>query len=86
MNAFIPRRIVVLVVCAGCLAACGGDDDSGRKGTSPTGAETNVTRHTGCRPGGSVEFWEMVGSGHYLFPTDEFRRIVVDYFFSHPKP
>ena len=50
------------------------------------GAETKVTRYAGCRPGGSVEFWEMTGSGHYLFPTDEFRRVIADYFFSHPKP
>jgi polyhydroxybutyrate depolymerase len=50
------------------------------------GAETTVTRYTGCRPGGSVEFWEMAGSGHYFFATDEFRRVVVDYFFAHPKP
>ena len=50
------------------------------------GAETKVTRYTGCKPGGSVESWEMVGSGHYLFTTDEFRRAIADYFFSHPKP
>jgi len=54
---------------------------------STPGAETRVTRYTeGCRPGGSVEFWEMIGAGHYFFPTAEFKRVVVDYFFSHPKP
>jgi polyhydroxybutyrate depolymerase len=51
------------------------------------GAETRVTRYTaGCRPGGSVEFWEMMGAGHYLQPTDEFRRAVTDWFFAHAKP
>jgi polyhydroxybutyrate depolymerase len=50
------------------------------------GIETEVTRYSGCRSGGSVEAWKMVGVGHYLLPTDEFRRVVVDYFFSHPKP
>jgi hypothetical protein len=44
--------------------------------TRVAGAETKVTRHTGCKPGGSVESWEMIGSGHYLFTTDEFRRVV----------
>jgi hypothetical protein len=54
---------------------------------SVPGAETRVTRFVeGCRPGGSVELWEMVGAGHYFFPTAEFKRVVVDYFFSHPKP
>jgi polyhydroxybutyrate depolymerase len=51
------------------------------------GAETRVTRYgEGCRPGGTVEFWEMVGADHYFFPTAEFKRLAADWFFSHPKP
>jgi len=49
------------------------------------GAETRVTRWGDCRPGGSVEFWEMVGADHYFFPTAEFKRVIVEWFFSHPK-
>jgi hypothetical protein len=46
-----------------------------------------VTRYSqGCRRGGTVEFWEMVGADHFFIPTPEFKRLVVDYFFSHPKP
>ncbi len=52
---------------------------------SQPGAETRVTRYTDCRPGASVELWEMLGSGHYFFPTAEFKRVVFDYFLSHPK-
>lgn len=51
------------------------------------GVETRITRYVeGCRPGGSVELWEMIGSGHYFTPTDEFREAIFDYFESHPKP
>lgn len=50
------------------------------------GPETHVTRWTdGCRPGGSVEFWVMEGADHYFVPTAEFKRVVVDWFFAHPK-
>src|SRR5262249_39705791 len=42
------------------------------------GPETLVTRYLdGCRPGGTVEFWEMVGADHFFVPTAEFKRIVV---------
>ncbi|MEW6271596.1 MAG: PQQ-binding-like beta-propeller repeat protein [Thermodesulfobacteriota bacterium] len=51
-----------------------------------SGAETRVTLYRrGCRPGGTVELWEMVGADHYFFPTEEFKRVVVDWFFAHPK-
>jgi polyhydroxybutyrate depolymerase len=49
------------------------------------GAETHVTRWSGCRPGGSVEFWVMEGADHYFVPTPEFKRVIVDWFFAHPK-
>jgi polyhydroxybutyrate depolymerase len=53
---------------------------------SQPGAETRTTLYTeGCKRGGSVQFWEMVGAGHYFFPTDEFKQVVFDYFLSHPK-
>lgn len=51
------------------------------------GAETRVTRYVeGCRPGGTVEFWEMLDASHFFIPSPEFRERIVDYFFSHPKP
>jgi polyhydroxybutyrate depolymerase len=50
------------------------------------GAETVVTRYVdGCRDGGSVEFWEMVGADHFFVPTAEFKRVVGDWFLTHPK-
>lgn len=50
------------------------------------GAETRVTRWSeGCLPGSSVELWEMIGAGHFFFPTDEFKERLFDYFDSHPK-
>ncbi len=60
----------------------GGTVDADR---SQPGAETRVTRYQNCRPGGSVEFWEMIDSGHFFFPTADFKDIVFDYFLSHPK-
>lgn len=51
------------------------------------GAETRVTRWVeGCRPGGTVEFWEMIGADHFFVPAPEFKRVVVDWFFAHAKP
>jgi polyhydroxybutyrate depolymerase len=50
------------------------------------GPETEVTRWAaGCRKGGSVEFWRMVGADHFFVPTPDFRRVVSDWFFAHPK-
>lgn len=47
------------------------------------GVETVVTRYVdGCRAGGSVEFWEMVGADHFFVPTGEFKRVVGDWFFA----
>jgi polyhydroxybutyrate depolymerase len=69
----------------GCRAATEGpvlDLDTRRPG-----AETTVTRFVeGCRRGGSVELWTMVGSGHHIEPTDEFRREIADFIATHPKP
>ncbi len=52
----------------------------------PDSAETQVTRYLDCVPGGSVELWAMVGSGHGFEPNEEFRRRIADYIESHPKP
>ena len=50
------------------------------------GSETSVIRYTdGCLPGGTVEFWEMVGSDHFFFPTSEVKSVLFDYISSHPK-
>jgi polyhydroxybutyrate depolymerase len=75
------QRWVDLNQCAS--AASGGMIDADR---SRPGDETVVTRWTDCRPGGSVEFWQMIDAGHYFIPTDEFDQTVFEYFLSHPKP
>lgn len=71
------------------LNRCGAPEMGGRIDADALtpGAETRVTRYVeGCRPGGTVEFWEMLGAGHFFIPSPEFRDVIVDYFFSHPKP
>jgi len=71
------------------LNRCGAPEAGGRIDADALtpGAETRVTRYVeGCRPGGTVEFWEMLGAGHFFIPSPEFREVIVDYFFSHPKP
>lgn len=54
--------------------------------TSLPGDETLVTRYaTDCLPGGSAELWTIVGGGHVPALTDQFSRLVMDFFLSHPK-
>ncbi|MFQ5527816.1 MAG: alpha/beta hydrolase family esterase [Thermoanaerobaculia bacterium] len=44
------------------------------------GAETTVTRFAGpCRPGGSVEMWEVAGAGHVPEFSPEFSRKAIEW-------
>ena len=51
------------------------------------GQETRVERATGCRAGGAVELWTMVGAGHVSPLTQPaFRDAMWTWFAAHPKP
>lgn len=51
------------------------------------GPETQVTSWTAaCDPGGSVELWSLVGSGHQIAPTVTWVERVMAWFAAHPKP
>lgn len=43
------------------------------------GAETLVTRHPDCDPGGAAELWTMVGEGHLPAFNDEWRQAALDF-------
>lgn len=49
------------------------------------GAETTVTKFTGCAPGGDVELWSMQGAGHLPYLTPDFHELVWDFFAAHSK-
>ncbi len=51
------------------------------------GDETTVTRYTdACLAGGSGELWTIVGGEHVPNLTAQFSRLVVEWFYAHPKP
>jgi len=51
------------------------------------GNESKVTRWTeGCRPGGSVELWEMEGVGHSIPSRAVVKGRIGDWLLSHAKP
>ena len=71
------------------LNRCDPEGEAGPQIDADTFAAGPETRSTvwraGCRRGGSVEFWEMVGADHFFIPTADFKRIVADWFLAHPK-
>ncbi len=50
------------------------------------GAESKVTRHTGCRAGGSAELWAIEGGSHVPGFTDHFGPQVVEWLLARSKP
>jgi poly(3-hydroxybutyrate) depolymerase len=65
----------------GCTGAADGgtlDLDS-----SLTGAETTVTRATGCGPGAAAELWRIAGGGHLPSVTASFTESVYAFFGAH---
>jgi polyhydroxybutyrate depolymerase len=51
------------------------------------GAETKVTRWTGCKPNGDTELWTMEGSTHIPFDlSPELPARIWAFFEAHPKP
>ena len=49
------------------------------------GAETTVSRYTGCQPDGDVELWSMQGGTHLPAFQPNFHEIVWDYFAAHSR-
>ena len=49
------------------------------------GAETSVTRATGCAPGGGAELWKIAGGVHVPFLNQNFSANVYDFFFAHAR-
>ncbi|MBW2525299.1 MAG: hypothetical protein JRI23_14030 [Deltaproteobacteria bacterium] len=43
------------------------------------GAETTVTRHPSCEPGGAAELWTMLGEGHVPGFNDAWRTATLDF-------
>jgi polyhydroxybutyrate depolymerase len=50
------------------------------------GAESTVTRTSGCPDGVDVELWTIVGGAHIPGLSPTFTPMVVDWLFAHPKP
>ena len=50
------------------------------------GAETTVTRYTGCATGGALEHWRIVGGNHIPIFTKSFASSVYDFLAAHPRP
>mgnify|MGYP003349660063 CR=1 FL=1 len=50
------------------------------------GAESTVTRTSGCPVGVDVELWTIVGGAHIPGLSPTFTPMVVDWLFAHPKP
>jgi polyhydroxybutyrate depolymerase len=50
------------------------------------GAETLVSRWSGCKAGGAAELWAIQGAGHIPSVAEAFRAAVVDWLFAHSKP
>lgn len=52
-----------------------------------SGAETKVTRWTGCKPGGETELWRMEGTTHVPFDlAPELPKLIWSFLEAHPKP
>lgn len=51
------------------------------------GAETRISRYTGCAANGAVELWTMEGTGHVPFNlTKELPKMIWSFLSSHSKP
>ncbi|MBK9261911.1 MAG: prolyl oligopeptidase family serine peptidase [Polyangiaceae bacterium] len=50
------------------------------------GAETLVTRHANCKPGGAAELWTMQNATHIPGMGPNFAPTLVDWLFAHAKP
>ncbi len=62
--------------------------DANAPGARPLdGAETRVQVYDGgCRPGGHVELWTVVGGDHAVVPSRTFAQEVVGFLGAHPRP
>lgn len=54
--------------------------------TKLAGAETKVTKYTGCKPGGHAELWAIQGGAHIPSVAPTFSANVIDFLYAHPKP
>jgi len=54
--------------------------------TKLAGAETKVTKYTGCKPGGHAELWAIQGGAHIPSVAATFSTNVIDFLYAHPKP
>jgi len=50
------------------------------------GAETKVTRHSGCKPGAAAELWAIQEGSHIPSLSATFTAQIVDFLYAHPKP
>jgi polyhydroxybutyrate depolymerase len=64
------------------------DTSSPARDLSPdiSGAETKVSKYTGCKPGGDVELWTMEGEGHVPAVAYGLGAAMLDFLYQHPKP
>ncbi len=69
--------------CTGTLEAEAGTVDLL---ADDVGAETTVSRFTGCPSGVDVELWSHAEAGHIPSPTPAFANAAIDFFLAHPKP
>ncbi len=49
------------------------------------GAETRVTRWSGCQAGGAAELWTVEGAGHVVAGNTGFVPALLDFLFAHPR-
>ena len=50
------------------------------------GDETTVTKYGGCKSGGHVELWSVVGGGHIPLISTAFTPDVIQFLYDHPRP
>jgi poly(3-hydroxybutyrate) depolymerase len=74
-------------------AALNGCDEAPDQSAAPEdfsatieGAETAITRYTGCEAGVGVELWTMNGEGHIPGLNDRWGPAMIDFLFAHSKP